>query len=309
MTILVGYPPNRQGKAMLGLAAVLAGHVQRRKPGGVHRGPRTMAAQGSSEKTPPTRATSTGVVESALAQARGKAAARCARGVQQRPGPLAPSGLLEAAEQHSGDPDRRGVLGGGDLGTSPAEQRRRPTAAQLSRFRSPWRPAAFGPGDVDKVVRLTVAYTGTGPERATGAGGSGNGAPARCLHSAGGLRRPGRATETAHFSSEAEGVLRSGRRTFRQPPERVLEEDPEPGRGGSRRRAQFVIGHGPRLGRSALEDVEWRDGDVLVIGSRATRVRSPGCCLGSRAAKIVRHSLVPVLTFPRHAAEVLSRDG
>ena len=55
----------------------------------------------------------------------------------------------------------------------------------------------------------------------------------------------------------------------------------------------------------ALEDVEWRDGDLLVIGSSdagpVARV-----FLGSRAGKIIRNSPVPVLTFPRSAAEALS---
>jgi nucleotide-binding universal stress UspA family protein len=48
----------------------------------------------------------------------------------------------------------------------------------------------------------------------------------------------------------------------------------------------------------ALEDVEWADGDVLVVGSSSlgpvARV-----FLGSRSAKIVRHSPVPVVVVPR----------
>ena len=49
-----------------------------------------------------------------------------------------------------------------------------------------------------------------------------------------------------------------------------------------------------------LEDVEWDDGDVLVVGSSSigpvARV-----FLGSRATKIVRHSPVPVVVVPRDA--------
>ena len=47
-----------------------------------------------------------------------------------------------------------------------------------------------------------------------------------------------------------------------------------------------------------MEDVDWADGDVLVVGSSSlgpiARV-----FLGSRAAKIVRHSPVPVVIVPR----------
>jgi nucleotide-binding universal stress UspA family protein len=58
-----------------------------------------------------------------------------------------------------------------------------------------------------------------------------------------------------------------------------------------------VIGRGERWG-DAIDDVEWDEGDVLVVGSSAlgpvARV-----FLGSRAAKIVRHSPVPVVVVPR----------
>lgn len=59
----------------------------------------------------------------------------------------------------------------------------------------------------------------------------------------------------------------------------------------------LVVGHGETWDE-ALEDIEWADGDVLVVGSSAigpiARV-----FLGSRAAKIVRHSPVPVVVVPR----------
>ena len=45
---------------------------------------------------------------------------------------------------------------------------------------------------------------------------------------------------------------------------------------------------------------------MLVIGSSDAGPLAR-VFLGSRAAKIIRHSPVPVLTFPRRAAEVLSR--
>jgi nucleotide-binding universal stress UspA family protein len=63
----------------------------------------------------------------------------------------------------------------------------------------------------------------------------------------------------------------------------------------------LVIGRGESW-EEALEDVEWADGDVLVVGSSSlgpvARV-----FLGSRSAKIVRHSPVPVVVVPREALE------
>jgi len=64
-----------------------------------------------------------------------------------------------------------------------------------------------------------------------------------------------------------------------------------------RAEVETVIGHGRRWAE-AMDDVAWSDGDLLVVGSSGT---SPAVqvFLGSRAAKIVRHSPVPVLVVPR----------
>ncbi len=60
-----------------------------------------------------------------------------------------------------------------------------------------------------------------------------------------------------------------------------------------------VVGYGHDWAQ-ALEEVEWRDGDVLVVGSSsagpAARV-----FLGSHGSKIVRHAPVPVVVVPRAA--------
>jgi nucleotide-binding universal stress UspA family protein len=50
----------------------------------------------------------------------------------------------------------------------------------------------------------------------------------------------------------------------------------------------------------AIDDVEWGDGDVLVVGSSSTGPVAR-VFLGSRATKIVRHSPVPVVVVPRGA--------
>jgi nucleotide-binding universal stress UspA family protein len=64
---------------------------------------------------------------------------------------------------------------------------------------------------------------------------------------------------------------------------------------------QLVVGRGETW-EEAMEDVDWEDGDVLVVGSSSigpvARV-----FLGSRATKIVRHSPVPVVVVPRPVAD------
>jgi nucleotide-binding universal stress UspA family protein len=48
----------------------------------------------------------------------------------------------------------------------------------------------------------------------------------------------------------------------------------------------------------AIEEVEWSDGDVLVVGSSSIGPVAQ-LFLGSRAAKIIRHAPVPVVMVPR----------
>jgi nucleotide-binding universal stress UspA family protein len=67
---------------------------------------------------------------------------------------------------------------------------------------------------------------------------------------------------------------------------------------------ETVIGSGPTWAE-AIDDVGWDPGDVLIVGSShlgpVARV-----FLGSRAAKILRHSPVPVLVVPHNRAEELA---
>ena len=69
----------------------------------------------------------------------------------------------------------------------------------------------------------------------------------------------------------------------------------------------MVVGQGESWD-AALDDVEWRDGDVLVVGS-STIGPIARVFLGSRSSKIVRHSPVPVVVVPRGAAEELADEA
>jgi nucleotide-binding universal stress UspA family protein len=75
---------------------------------------------------------------------------------------------------------------------------------------------------------------------------------------------------------------------------RVLVDSRHPSEG-------VVIGQGPDWG-AALNDIEWHDGDLLLIGSSESGPVAR-VFLGSRAAKIIRHTPVPVLVVPRGATE------
>jgi nucleotide-binding universal stress UspA family protein len=70
---------------------------------------------------------------------------------------------------------------------------------------------------------------------------------------------------------------------------------------------EAVIGHGESW-EEALEDVEWDDGDVLVVGSSSVGPIAR-VFLGSRASKIVRHSPVPVVVVPRGRAAELAEEA
>jgi nucleotide-binding universal stress UspA family protein len=61
--------------------------------------------------------------------------------------------------------------------------------------------------------------------------------------------------------------------------------------------APAVVGRGASW-EEAIDDVEWRDGDVLVVGS-SSAAPPARVFLGSRASRIIRHSPVPVLVVPR----------
>ena len=70
---------------------------------------------------------------------------------------------------------------------------------------------------------------------------------------------------------------------------------------------EAVIGHG-RSWAESIEDVGWQAGDVLVIGSSGLGPVSR-VFLGSRAAKILRHSPVPVVLVPKARAEDLAHEA
>ena len=91
---------------------------------------------------------------------------------------------------------------------------------------------------------------------------------------------------------------------IRSAAQEVLEAEGE--RRPQAAQAEMTIGHG-RDWAEAFDDVEWRAGDVLMIGSSESGPVAR-VFLGSRAAEVVRHAPVPVLVVPRAAAKELCQE-
>ena len=70
------------------------------------------------------------------------------------------------------------------------------------------------------------------------------------------------------------------------------------------RQVETVVGHGESW-EEAIDDVGWDDDDVLVVGSSAVGPIAQ-VFLGSRGAKILRNSPVPVVVVPHGQAEELA---
>jgi nucleotide-binding universal stress UspA family protein len=300
MTILVGYPINRRAKAVLSLAGMLA------RSSGEDLIVCTVVPApwmpGLSRADEGYRSYIEESAESALAQARADLPSDVTAEfitVQTR---SAPSGLVEVAEQHKASMIAVGSAAAGQFGYIAMS-----SVADRLLHSSPI-PVALAPRGFrargGKVGRVTLAYTGGKQSGALiGAGktlAENLGAELRLASFAVQLSPP----ETARFRAESGAVIAEWTANIRSAVQDALEAEQPP-----RQEAvepEFVIGHG-RDWAEAFDDVEWRAGDMLMIGSSESGPIAR-VFLGSRAAKIVRHSPVPVLIVPRGAAKELSRE-
>jgi nucleotide-binding universal stress UspA family protein len=205
----------------------------------------------------------------------------------------APAGLLEVAEEHEANVLVTGPMGsttGRLLHTSPV-----PVAIAPRGFRCP--PDA-------RVTRVTAAYAGADDDLlvAAAAVAARVGASLRIASFAVRARPPytsgvGRTADDAMLADwvrEIESAARSTLETVGHLP-------------AAPRALEAVVGHGESW-EEALEDVEWHDGDVLVVGSSAAGPLAR-VFLGSRASKIVRHSPVPAVVVPRGVAVELAEEA
>ena len=214
----------------------------------------------------------------------------------------APSGMLEAAQQHEASMIAVGSASAGQFGYIGLS-----SVAERLLHSSPI-PVALAPRGFrakgGKVGRVTLAYTG-GEQSGALLGAARTlaaklGAELRLASFAVQLSPP----ETARFRAEGAAVAAEWTANIRSAAQEALEAEQAPRQEAAE--PEFVIGHG-RDWAEAFDDVEWRAGDMLMIGSSESGPIAR-VFLGSRAAKIVRHSPVPVLIVPRGAAKELSRE-
>jgi nucleotide-binding universal stress UspA family protein len=281
MTMVVGYAPDGRARAVLHLAGMLARSA----------GDELVLCAVVPMPWPPSparvdaeyRAYLERTANDALEQARARLPADVSVTPLVHHARSAPAGLLELAEQHEAGMVVVGFGTGVHVGSATGRL-----------LHSSHVPVAVAPRGFRcrldaRVARVTAAYGGYDDELVLAAAALSAGTGAALRVAAFAVRS--RAPFTAGLGSRAEEpVIHEWERDVQSAARRALEPVGE---------VPTVVGHGQSWDE-ALEDVEWEDGDVLVVGSSST-APSARVFLGSRATKIVRHSPVPVIVVPRAA--------
>lgn len=303
MTIVVGYAPDGRGKAVLHLAGMLARSAD----------DELVVCAVVPASWPPSPARVDAEYRAQLRRAADEALKRASERLSSdvsatfviHDARSTPAGLLEMAERHDANLIVAGSSPSGGSGhvtlgsatsrllhSSPV-----PVALAPRGFRS--RPDA-------RVVRVTAAFGGS------------EGAEELVVAAAGVAARVGAALRIASFAVRAHPPYTSGVGTVGE--EAVIDQwvseieasvraalDEVANLPAVPRELEAVVGHGEHW-EEALEDIEWDDGDVLVVGSSSTGPVAR-VFLGSRASKIVRNSPVPVVLVPRGAAAELAEQA
>lgn len=312
MTILVGYPPGRKGRAALELGAMLA-----RSVGtdliviSVVPAPWLIStAQVDAEYLQHVGQLADDSLEQARSETPTDVTSHFVR-YQARSGA---SGLIEAAAEHNATMIVLGSSTAGRFGhitmssvagrllhSSPV-----PVALATRGFRAP---------DASKVRRVTVAYGGSQRDEALVAA-------ARLVASRvdASLRLALLAVQplppvTARFRAEVKDIASVWTSDMKASARQVLAQQSVSQRAqasadGDGHEVEVdamdvVVGHGSSYG-DALDDIGWTEGDVLAVGSGSAGTLAR-VFLGSRASKIIRDSPVPVVVVPRLAAEEITQ--
>jgi nucleotide-binding universal stress UspA family protein len=298
MTMVVAYAPDGRTRAVVHLAGVLA------RSGGED----VVLCAVVPAPWPPSparvdaeyRAELKSVAKDALEQARERLPDDIAADTVVHHARSAPAGLLQMAEKH----DASLIVAGSSAAGGPGYVSLGSVTSRLlhsSRVPVALAPRGFRARPDARVTRATAAFGGSDHDIVVAAAGM----AARVgvsLRIAAFAVHP-RAPYTVGVGREADASIiaqwdRDIEAAMRAKLDEVAQLSAVP------RDLDAVIGHGETW-EDALEDVEWDEGDVLIVGSSSmgpiARV-----FLGSRASKIVRHSPVPVVVVPRGRAAELA---
>jgi nucleotide-binding universal stress UspA family protein len=303
VTLLVAFAPDGRGKAVLHLAAMLAHSADDELavcavvPAPWYPSPARVDAE--------YRAYLQRTADEALEKARKRLPSDIRASFLVHDARSVPAGLLEVAERREAalivvGSSASGGVGQVTLGSASSRllySSPIPVAVAPRGFRS--RPDA-------RVARVTAAFGGSESAEnlviAAAGVAAGVGATLRLASFAVRSRAPytvavGTEADESMFTEWSEQMEEAGRAAL----DRVEDLPAVP------RELETAIGRGESW-EEALEDIEWEDGDVLVVGS-STIGPVARVFLGSRGAKIVRHSPVPVVVVPRGAAEKLAEEA
>ena len=301
MTLVVGFAPDGRGRAVLHLAGMLARSS----------GDDLVVCAVIPARWPPSparvdqeyQAELERVAQDALEQARARLPRDIPAQYVVRHARSAPAGLLAVAEEHDAS-----VLVAGSSATGSSGTVSLGSATSRLLHSSPV-PVALAPRGFRcrpdaRVERVTAAFSEGADDLVIAAAGVAArvGASLRLASFAVRSRPPytsgvGSGPEATLIAGWTEQVRAAGNAALEQ----VADLPAAPAA------VEAVVGHGESW-EEALEDVDWDDGDVLVVGSSSigpvARV-----FLGSRASKIVRHSPVPVVLVPRGRAAELAEEA
>ena len=302
MTIVVGIAPEARGKAVVDLAGMLAGSA----------GEDVVLSVVTPVSWPPSparidaeyRAYLAHTTNEALAEARDRLPEGIVSTLVAHHARSAPAGLLEVAEQHD-----TSLIVVGSSAAGPLGQIALGSVSSWLLHSSPF-PVALA-------TRGFHSRPGVGLKRATAAFG-GSGGEELVVAAAGVAARVGVSLRIASFAVQARPPYTIS--VGREAAEAVESEWVDAMRAAGQKaleqvealpavphELESVIGHGETW-EEALEDVEWEDGDVLVVGSSSVGPVAR-VFLGSRATKLIRHSPVPVIVVPRGAAAELAEQA
>lgn len=303
MTMIVGYAPDERGRSAVHLATMLA-----RAEGDdlvVCAVVPSPWVPGMARVDAEYQAHLDGVADQALEEAHSLLPHDIPATFVRQQARSAPAGLLEAAAEHGANAvvlgsSSAGVFGHVVLGSvSDRLLHSSPVSIALA-------PRGFRSKPGAKVTRVTAAYDGSEPADTLVVAAADIAARMKA-----GLRiasfavwsRP--ALGTSLGTEPEDLVLQEWMRTIERRTRGVLDQ--VGGLPALPHDIESVIGRGGTWS-AAIDDIEWDDGDVLVVGSSEIG-QVAQVFLGSRATKILRHTPVPVVLVPRGRAEQLAEKA